>query len=59
MKEREAFYSSELKRYKSYVDVLERHLNDKTGLGDASNSEELIQLQVLPNPPSVLVEMDE
>ena len=59
VKERLAFYKSEIQRYRAFVDVLERHLNDLgVGSGD-SHANELIELQVLPNPPSVLIEMDE
>jgi hypothetical protein len=61
-KERQAFYKTEIQRYRAFVDVLERHLNDlgaSGASGDGGPSDELIELQVLPNPPAALIEMDE
>jgi len=59
VKDRSEFYKSEIYRYRAYVDVLERHLSDLNGSGLETTGEELAELQVLPNPPSVLIEMDE
>ena len=59
VRERSEFYKSEMYRYRAYVDVLERHLSDLNGSGLETMGEELVELQVLPNPPSVLIEVDE
>jgi PH/SEC7 domain-containing protein len=54
IKERLAFYQFEIRRYKSYVDELEKRMSEEAE--NNGGSEELVELQVLPNPPSVLVE---
>lgn len=59
VKERLAFYKAEIQRYRAFVDVLERHLSDLGVRTTEGQTDELIELQVLPNPPSVLIEMDE
>jgi len=56
-KEKMIFLQFEIRRYRAYVEVLERRAAVDTGeLG--VGSEELVELQVLPNPP-ILMEMDE
>lgn len=56
-KEKMAFMQFEIRRYRAYVEVLERRAASESndlGIG----SDELVELQVLPNPP-ILMEMDE
>lgn len=56
-KDRMAFMQFEIRRYRAYVEVLERKTTSETGEIGIGN-EELVELQVLPNPP-ILMEMDE
>ena len=54
IKERLAFYQFEIRRYKIYIDEIEKRINEESDHN--GGTEELVELQVLPNPPSVLVE---
>lgn len=56
-KEKMAFMQFEIRRYRAYVDVLERRTNTESNEIGAG-SDELVEFQVLPNPP-ILMEMDE
>jgi hypothetical protein len=49
-KEKLIFYQYEMKRYRSYVEVLEKRHN----MDHAEH--ELVELQVLPNPPVLMEE---
>lgn len=55
-----AFMQYEIRRYRAYVEVLERRAGMDNGgeMGMGVGNEELVELQVLPNPP-ILMEMDE
>jgi hypothetical protein len=51
------FYQQEIRRYKTYVDVLEKRANSECS--DRIGSEELVELQVLPNPPVPVLREEE
>jgi len=56
-KEKITFFQFEIRRYRSYIEVLDKRATETNGM--EGPSDELVELQVLPNPPSILMEMDE
>lgn len=48
------FYLFEIQRYKAYVEEMEKRIAEEVEAHAAQH--EIVELQVLPNPPSVLLE---
>lgn len=53
-KEKLVFYQYEIRRYRTYVEILEKRANAENS--ERNGVEELVELQVLPNPPVLMEE---